>query len=267
METESLGKQILVTVIFSMCLVLVSALPVVADQTALVPGPCLDKRAEIVKAIKDAESHNIGVKPYRDALASIEEDVKAGRTEAELTPRLKSLKESLYRQFLNYRTLKSGAVAPAVASTDFKKLATVRYLPESTLEGVMVSLVNDERRKVGLPSLRSSGRLASLAKSHSRDMVRYDYCGHNELDGKDANGRAQAAGIDTNKDQIFENVASVPCKGMSLVTIKTAHQALMDSPGHKANILNPKHQSIGVGVVYDKSYGIKATQVFCQGSI
>jgi Uncharacterized protein with SCP/PR1 domains len=241
------------------------ALPAVAEETPLVPGPCLEKRADIRKAIKDAEAHNIGVKPYEDALASIEEEIKAGKTEAEITPRLNSLKSSLYAQFMNYRTLKSGA-ATAVSGSDFKKLARAKYLPESQLEGIMLTMVNDERRKAGLSTLKSSSKLAGLARAHSRNMYQNNYTDHVEPDGSRLVDRARAAGI-KDSDFVFENVCWMQFFESPFGTIKNAHLAFMNSPVHKGNLMGATRKSIGIGVTYNKKLSVYVTQVLSDGDI
>lgn len=239
------------------------ALPVVAEETPPVPGPCLEMRTAIRKAIKDAEAHNIGVKPYVDALACIEEEIKAGKSEADVQPRLKSLKSSLYAQFMNYRTLKSGA-AGAVSGADLKKLANRRYLPESQLESIMLTLVNNDRKKTGAPLLKRSTALGSLAKAHSRDMLANNYTGHEGTKG-DIIARCYAAGL--KPSGVYENVAHIYCKGMAVDTIKSAHNEFLASPIHNKNVMAPERQSIGIGVCYDKTFSIKVTQVIANDDI
>lgn len=243
--------------------VLLSTYPAMAEDAPPEPGPCLELRASIRKAIKDAEAHNIGVKPYVDALASIEEEIKAGKTEGDVAPRLKSLKSSLYTQFMNYRALKSGG-AGAVSGADLKRLANKRYLPESQLESIMLTLVNNDRKKAGAPLLGRSSALASIAKAHSRDMLANNYTGHEGAKGSII-ARCYAAGV--NPSGVYENVAHIYCKGMALDTIKSAHKEFLNSPTHNKNVMAPERQSIGIGVCYDKTFSIKVTQVIANDDI
>ena len=52
-----------------------------------------------------------------------------------------------------------------------------------------------------------------------------------------------------------ENIAGAP-------TVERAHNALMQSPGHRANILNPNYNYIGIGIVDGGRYGKMYTQTF-----
>jgi uncharacterized protein YkwD len=45
-------------------------------------------------------------------------------------------------------------------------------------------------------------------------------------------------------------------------TVEIAHMGLMNSPGHRANILNPKFGRIGIGIMDGGIYGIMVTQNF-----
>jgi len=52
-----------------------------------------------------------------------------------------------------------------------------------------------------------------------------------------------------------ENLAGAP-------SVETAHRNLMNSPGHRANILNPNFTHVGVGIVNGGPYGKMFTQHF-----
>ncbi len=264
-----------ITTFAAMLVMTVSCGRVFAEEQPLAPGSCLAKREEIRKLIKSAEAHHIGVKPYHDALAAIEEDVKAGKTEPEIEPRLVRLKASLYAQFSDYRKLKSGVLPATIGKTaasrtgavsnELKGTTSSRVLPETELENAMLSLVNDERKKVGASSLSASARLAQLAKAHSADMLKRNYFSHNNPEGQGPVERAYAAGI--TGVEVYENVATTPSRGAAIVTVSQAHHDLMASPGHRANILEPKHKVVGIGICYDPTYGIRVTQLFADSSI
>jgi uncharacterized protein YkwD len=89
-----------------------SAQPTGAGQLA--PGPLLGRRAEILNFLNKAKHAGIGVKPYEDALASIEADVKAGKTEAEIRPRCNSLVLALTKQVENLKMIKAVQANKAV---------------------------------------------------------------------------------------------------------------------------------------------------------
>ena len=127
------------------------------------------------------------------------------------------------------------ADAPADARTDSS--AEVRF----------VDSVNAERASRGLPRLRVVNDLRSAARSHSIVMADQNRLHHNPNLGSDSG---------TNWRRVAENVGvggSVP----------TLHQALMNSSGHRANILDANVTEIGVGVEV-RSGRIWVTQMFRQ---
>lgn len=120
-------------------------------------------------------------------------------------------------------------------------------------EFAMVDLVNKERIKVGLSPLSFDSVLREIARGHSADMFRRGYFSHNSPEGNDVAFRANEAGL--NFLVIGENLAYAP-------TLELAHKGLMNSPGHKANILSEDYHQIGIGVAASEDYGLMITQVF-----
>jgi len=45
-------------------------------------------------------------------------------------------------------------------------------------------------------------------------------------------------------------------------SVQAAHTALMNSSGHRANILNPNYTHVGIGIVEGGPYGMMFTQMF-----
>lgn len=120
-------------------------------------------------------------------------------------------------------------------------------------EQTMLGLVNTERRERGLGELTWNDDLAEVGRVHSKDMWRRQYFSHVDPDGTDPFERLDAAGI--RYLAAGENLALAP-------TTPIAHQGLMDSPGHRANILSPDYGQLGIGAVRNGLYGIMYTQVF-----
>lgn len=120
-------------------------------------------------------------------------------------------------------------------------------------ERQMLALVNAERQKAGVAPLVVDTRITSVARAHSRDMFERRYFSHIDPEGLDAGKRLEAAGI------AFlvagENLAYAP-------DVATAHQGLMDSPGHRRNILDPQFTLLGIGIINSETYGIMVTQNF-----
>jgi len=124
---------------------------------------------------------------------------------------------------------------------------------DAEAERKMFDLVNAERIKVGLKPLKWDVKIRDVARAHSRDMFERRYFSHINPEGKDVGDRLTDAGI-----SFFiagENLAYAP-------DVLRAHEGLMNSPGHRANILNPDYRKIGIGVVDGGIYGQMFTQNF-----
>ena len=108
----------------------------------------------------------------------------------------------------------------------------------SRVEDTVVTLVNEERRRRGLPPMRADARLSGAARAHSQDMSRRSYLDHISPEGRTAYDRMLAAGY---HDPASENIA----QGYS--TPHAVMHGWMSSPGHRANIVDPDFRAIGVG--------------------
>jgi uncharacterized YkwD family protein len=120
-------------------------------------------------------------------------------------------------------------------------------------EKQMLDLVNAERIKAGLKPLQIDMRLVDLARKKSRDMIQNNYFGHTSPVYGTPFEMMKSAGITYR--YAGENLAGAP-------TVQKAHEGLMNSPGHRANILSPNYNRIGIGVVEGGPYGKMFTQLF-----
>lgn len=120
-------------------------------------------------------------------------------------------------------------------------------------EQEMLVLVNGEREKAGLPPVVEDAALREVARSHSRDMFLQGYFSHYSPDGQSPFDRMDKAGI--GYSVAGENLALAP-------STQLAMQGLMNSPGHRANILNPDFKKLGVGVIDGGVYGKMYSQEF-----
>lgn len=120
-------------------------------------------------------------------------------------------------------------------------------------EQQMLSLINKERTSRGLSALKVNSTLTQVARAHSRDMINRGFFSHNNPDGKSPFDRMKAAGV--TYYTAGENIAGAP-------SVQSAHTNLMNSSGHRANILNSKFTEIGIGVVDGGRYGKMFTQNF-----
>ena len=121
-----------------------------------------------------------------------------------------------------------------------------------SLEYQLLDLVNKERKRAGLSLYIMDHTLRNVARAHSADMVKRDFFDHKNPDGESPFDRMTKAGVKYMK--AAENVAY----NASVVEI---HRSLMNSPGHRKNIMNPALGKIGIGIVNSR-YGLMATQVF-----
>jgi uncharacterized protein YkwD len=101
--------------------------------------------------------------------------------------------------------------------------------------------------------LRADPALTPLARLHSRDMPARGYFSHLTPEGRDPFDRMRAAQV--RYRTAGENLAFAP-------TLAIAHQALMNSPGHRANILRPAFGRVGIGILEAGGRGEMVTQDF-----
>jgi uncharacterized protein YkwD len=123
----------------------------------------------------------------------------------------------------------------------------------SAAEAAVVDIVNEERARAGCPSVRGEAALHDLARRHSADMAARGYFDHTDPDGRTPWDRAEAAGI---SGVGGENIA------MGAPDARSVMDMWMDSPGHRANILNCDFTRIGVGRYDGSGGGPWWTQVF-----
>lgn len=124
---------------------------------------------------------------------------------------------------------------------------------DETSETEMLKLVNYERTKRELKPLKLDLRLREIGRAHSKDMWINKYFSHINPKGEDPFDRMRKAGIKFTA--AGENLALAP-------DVELAHQGLMDSPRHRANILSPDFGRIGIGVIDGGIYGKMFTQNF-----
>jgi len=123
-------------------------------------------------------------------------------------------------------------------------------------EEEMLAMLNAERVAEGLPPLESDPALQEVARAHSSEMFSLGYFAHESPVSGSPADRLQAAGIPFSV--AGENLAYAP-------TVEIAHRGLMQSPGHRANILSPEYTRVGIGVVSAPTGGKMFTQVFAAG--
>lgn len=120
-------------------------------------------------------------------------------------------------------------------------------------EEEMLKLVNKEREANGLEALVMNEKLRKLARAQSQDMLKRGYFSHYTLEGLSPFDRMNAAEV--NYTYAGENLALAP-------SVELAMQGFMNSPGHRANILSPNFNKIGIGAIDGGIYGVMFSQEF-----
>jgi uncharacterized protein YkwD len=125
--------------------------------------------------------------------------------------------------------------------------------PRPDLEQRMLDLVNQERARAGLRPLVADPELTEVARQHSADMFARGYFAHDTPEGLSPFDRMHAANI--RFTTAGENLALAP-------TLSVAHTGLMNSPGHRENILRPQFGRVGIGIMDGGMRGLMISQEF-----
>jgi uncharacterized protein YkwD len=156
------------------------------------------------------------------------------------------------RSTVSQGTASQSTVSPTTASqTTAKPATTAAPLAGPTTqisaslaaeyEDEVVTLTNAQRAAAGCGALHVDPRIQAAAVAHSVDMRARQYFAHNSLSGETPWQRMADQGYATPS---AENIAMGQATPQDVVT------AWMNSPGHRANILNCSSESIGVGVQF-----------------
>lgn len=135
---------------------------------------------------------------------------------------------------------RTGSEAPAVeAQAEPAPVARAAVPAAPTAEGAVLALVNQARAGAGCGALTADPALAAVARAHSADMRDRDYFSHTSPEGLSPFDRAEQAGIDYAR---AENIAFGQADATAVM------EAWLESPGHRANILDCELTKLGVGV-------------------
>ncbi len=118
-------------------------------------------------------------------------------------------------------------------------------------EKEMIRLVNEARTQNKVPVLTIDMELTNVARIKAQDMIDNNYFSHNSP--------TYGSPFDMLKDfgiryvRAGENIAGNR-------DVQSAHNSLMNSPGHRKNILSEEYTHVGIGIKNGGSYG----KMFCQ---
>jgi uncharacterized protein YkwD len=123
-------------------------------------------------------------------------------------------------------------------------------------EGQVLTLVNKERAAAGCSPVTANDRLTRAADDYSDVMASSGVMSHTGPDGSTMTTRVEAAGYQWST--LGENIAQGQADAASVM------RSWMNSPGHRANILNCSFKELGVGVHFGDG-GPWWTQDFAAG--
>jgi len=121
----------------------------------------------------------------------------------------------------------------------------------------LLGMINEERRRHGLEALTLDSSLNSVALSHSRDMLENDFFAHESPATGKLKDRLETANI--NFHVAGENLAFAS-------SLSEVNRILFESPGHRANLLNPEFTNVGLGILNKEDGSFLVTQVFSKPS-
>lgn len=133
-------------------------------------------------------------------------------------------------------------------------LTSSQMKPDPESEAIMLRLVNKERRDRGVPELVQDDQLVNDSRLYAQEMFKNGFFSHHSaVDGSTPGDRANRLGIEYG--MLGENLAFAP-------DVYIAHQGLMNSEGHRRNILEPSFKKVGIGVIDGGFYGRMFVQTF-----
>lgn len=133
----------------------------------------------------------------------------------------------------------------------------------------MLALINADRKANGLNAVEWDDLAAQVGEEHAVDMVEKDYFSHWNTKGYGPDMRyAFAGGKEVVQENLyrywyrFSNGTPAPITAWDEL-LRDAETGLIDSPSHRANILDAAHTHVGVGIAYNPKTGeVRLAQEF-----
>ena len=149
-------------------------------------------------------------------------------------------------------------VTPPTSITVEPEIGDEGQLDADEVQTRMLALINAERARAGLSALALHPELTEIALAHSADMQEHGFVGHTSPTTGTAAERVARAGFRT--PLVLENIG----RGYGP---REVHRGLMDSPGHRANVLSADATHVGIGVLAtpeDDRVAYLVTEVFAR---
>lgn len=159
-----------------------------------------------------------------------------------------------------------GVAATPTPALQAAPASSVQALPANTQQAValqklpekaraLLDSMNEARRAEGLAPLEWEASLEEVAYERAQNLVANGYFDHYAPDGESAFSELAARGI--RYRLAGENLARN--NYVETRTVAAAFDGLMNSPGHRANILEPRFSSVGVAAVRDGKMWVYVT--------
>ncbi|MDK2822264.1 MAG: hypothetical protein PWQ67_22 [Clostridia bacterium] len=144
-------------------------------------------------------------------------------------------------------------LSPVYAQENTYLLQQTQEFNQTQFENEMLNYINQARKEAGVAPLKMTPQLVELARLKSLDMIEKNYFAHTSPTYGSPFDMMKKFGI--SYSTAGENLAGH-------YSVPGAHDALMNSSGHRQNILNPSFTHIGIGIVKGGPYGMMFTQLF-----
>lgn len=186
---------------------------------------------------------------------NIKTDISKSKIGGYITKRTSGIEKSLNDIFggvindsLTYMTIEPKAKESVPLNNDKSDLSV-----DEKGEAEMFAFTNTEREKRGIKTLTWSPEIVAVARAYAKDMWVRHYFSHYSPEGQDVGDRLVAAHISFTI--AGENLALAP-------TTQIAHNGLMNSEGHRDNILDTRFHKVGIGMIDNGYYGKMIVEVF-----
>lgn len=223
---------------------------IVASQTEVLPGHLEHERRSLLTRIRQAETKGVGIKTYLAAFQELEKMVNAEESMEAIKLRVTSIERAFEEQLRHQKSFQSKHI---LTNSQHKLLD----LQKARL--YMLSQVNRERAKYDMQPLTLDAIATKAAQTHSDEMAIIGFHSHWNTNGKKPDQRYTESGGMHNAS---ENVGISYTKPKSIIkgeliqnhfsaaSLDKLHASLMNSDGHRSQILKPEHNKLGLGLSY-----------------
>ena len=126
---------------------------------------------------------------------------------------------------------------------------------DDPLYALALELINESRRAAGLSPVAWDEVAAAAGRGHVVEMAADNTFSHWNLAGLGPEHRySRAGGLGSVRENLFARASSRPPDDWAAV-IREAHAGLMDSPGHRATILDPAQTHVGLAIAFNAATG------------